>query len=351
MLDRVHQHLEDVFAAGRRLPDDTPPSIDFATARTEFYESPTALPIVERSSIKLDLHRRDFTINTLALRLDGRHYGELHDYWGGLDDLQRGVIRVLHSLSFVDDPTRMLRAVRFEQRFGFQIEPRTLQLLHDARDLLAKVSGDRIRHELDLMLAEPRATAMLARLHRLGLLTAIHPALDWDAAAERRLTAWKRTPCPPPPPWEEATAYLRAAYALWLLENPAREAIAARLGFSRARRAVLAGAAALYARRHTLAAARPSELTFALEPHPLEAVFALHLAVEDDALRQRLARYAAEWRRLRPHTTGHDLRARGLPPGPRYKAILRRLRAAWLDGEVHSTEEERQLLESLLAQQ
>jgi tRNA nucleotidyltransferase (CCA-adding enzyme) len=93
---------------------------------------PTALPTVERGSIKLDLHRRDFTINTMALRLDGYHYGELQDYWGGLNDLRNGLVRVLHSLSFVDDPTRMLRAVRFEQRFGFSIEERTLELLKEA---------------------------------------------------------------------------------------------------------------------------------------------------------------------------------------------------------------------------
>ena len=109
--------------------------MDLITARTEFYTHPTALPTVERGSIKLDLHRRDFTINTLALRLDGYHYGELHDYWGGLNDLRSGFVRALHSLSFIDDPTRMLRAVRFEQRFAFQIEERTLELIQEARSL------------------------------------------------------------------------------------------------------------------------------------------------------------------------------------------------------------------------
>jgi tRNA nucleotidyltransferase (CCA-adding enzyme) len=97
---------------------DLPESLDLISARTEFYDYPTALPTVERSSIKLDLHRRDFTINTMALRLDGRHYGDLYDYWGGLRDIRRGLVRVLHSLSFVDDPTRMMRAVRFEQRLA-----------------------------------------------------------------------------------------------------------------------------------------------------------------------------------------------------------------------------------------
>jgi tRNA nucleotidyltransferase (CCA-adding enzyme) len=118
------------------LPTDLPESLDFIGARTEFYDYPTALPTVERSNIKLDLHRRDFTINTMALRLDGRHYGELYDYWGGEKDLRKGLVKVLHSLSFVDDPTRMLRAVRFEQRFGFQIEARTVKLMEEARGLL-----------------------------------------------------------------------------------------------------------------------------------------------------------------------------------------------------------------------
>ncbi len=133
---------------------ELPDSLDFISARTEFYEYPTALPTVERSSIKLDLHRRDFTINTMALRLDGRHHGELYDFWGGLTDLRQKRIRVLHSLSFVDDPTRMLRAARFEQRFKFRIESRTLELIKEACDLMRQVSGDRIRHEFNLIFQE-----------------------------------------------------------------------------------------------------------------------------------------------------------------------------------------------------
>jgi hypothetical protein len=109
-----------------------PHAIDFVTARTEFYTRPTALPEVERSSIKLDLHRRDFSVNTLAIRLDGAHLGKLLDFYGGRRDLQQGIIRVLHSLSFIDDPTRILRAIRLEQRLGFTIEPRTAELISDA---------------------------------------------------------------------------------------------------------------------------------------------------------------------------------------------------------------------------
>ncbi len=153
---------------------------------------------MERSSIKLDLHRRDFTINTLALRLDGRHYGDLYDYWGGLGDLDNHLVRVLHSLSFIDDPTRMLRAVRFEQRFDFEIEARTRELMSQAHDLLRQVTGERLRHEFDLIFIEPRAAAMMERLENLDLLQAIHPALSWDT---ERTTIFDLLTRPPEPIW------------------------------------------------------------------------------------------------------------------------------------------------------
>ena len=156
---------------------ELPESLDFVTARTEFYEHPTALPTVERSSIKQDLHRRDFTINTLAVRLTPEHWGELLDFYGGRKDLEDGVIRVLHSLSFVEDPTRILRAARFEQRFGFRIEPRTEELIADARDLLDRVSAERVRHELELILAEAEPEHALGRLDDLGVLKKLHPQL------------------------------------------------------------------------------------------------------------------------------------------------------------------------------
>jgi tRNA nucleotidyltransferase (CCA-adding enzyme) len=163
-INEIRDPLVEALSDGKPLAaNDLPDSLDLISARTEFYDYPTALPTVERSSIKLDLHRRDFTINTMALRLDGRHYGELYDYWGGLRDLRGGMVRVLHSLSFVDDPTRMMRAVRFEQRFSFQIEERTRQLMGEAHPLMRQVSGDRMRHELNLILTEERAPAMVTR--------------------------------------------------------------------------------------------------------------------------------------------------------------------------------------------
>jgi tRNA nucleotidyltransferase (CCA-adding enzyme) len=128
------------------------------------------LPTVERGSIKLDLHRRDFSINTLAINLTPGRWGELLDFYGGERDLQEGLIRVLHTHSFVDDPTRILRAVRFEQRFGFHIEQRTAELINDAVDLLDRVTPARVRHELELIFAEGRPEQALRRLQELGVL-------------------------------------------------------------------------------------------------------------------------------------------------------------------------------------
>ena len=118
----------------------------------------------------MDLHRRDFTINTLATRLDGAHLGELLDFYGGSRDLDRGLIRVLHSLSFVDDPTRILRAVRLEQRLGFTIEPRSLDLIAGDLPMLDRVTGDRIRHEIELALREADPVRVMERLAGLGIM-------------------------------------------------------------------------------------------------------------------------------------------------------------------------------------
>jgi len=174
-----------------------PGNIDFVTARTEFYEEPTVLPKVERSSIKLDLHRRDFTINTLAIRVDPEHFGELLDFYGGEADLNHKIIRVLHSLSFVEDPTRMLRAARFETRMGFHMEPRTEELLRNAVDLLDKVSGPRILHELLLILEEQAPEAILCRLQELGILRHISPSLGCDAWLRERFQRLREQT----PPW------------------------------------------------------------------------------------------------------------------------------------------------------
>ena len=152
--------------------------LDIATARTEYYEYPTALPTVERSSIKKDLYRRDFTINALAIRIN-RTPGELLDYFGGRRDIKDKVIRVLHSLSFVEDPTRVFRAVRFEQRFGFRISKETEQYIQQAKtlELFQRLSGSRLGNELIHMLEEPGPVKGIRRLEDFRLAPLVHPKL------------------------------------------------------------------------------------------------------------------------------------------------------------------------------
>jgi tRNA nucleotidyltransferase (CCA-adding enzyme) len=155
-------------------------TIDIAMARTETYARPGALPAVTSGTLKTDLFRRDFTINAMAISLNPDNYGELIDLYGGLKDLNNKSIRVLHDRSFIDDATRIWRAVRYEQRLGFQIEPETLSLLKRDLPLMKTVGGYRLRHELELVLKEKAPEKALLRADELGVLKALHPALKAD---------------------------------------------------------------------------------------------------------------------------------------------------------------------------
>ncbi len=156
--------------------------IDVASARVEYYKHPAALPQIEVSSIKLDMYRRDFTINTLALKLNQKGYGELIDFFGGYKDIKAGMIRVLHNLSFVEDPTRVFRAVRFEQRFGFSIDKPTLNLIKNAAklNLFNKLSGKRLLTELQFMFEEAKPIDCLGRLDELNLFGFIHKKIEFQ---------------------------------------------------------------------------------------------------------------------------------------------------------------------------
>ncbi len=324
-------------------------SVDLVSARTEFYTHPTALPTVERSSIKLDLHRRDFTINTLAMRLDGHHYGELHDYWGGLNDLRQGWVRVLHSLSFVDDPTRILRAVRFEVRFSFKIDKRTVELLDEARPMIARLTGDRIRHELNHILRETLAVQILARLHELGLLKAIHPSLIWDEWLRVHLEMLPASA--PDPSWGLETRHqLDLAYVLCLIRLPSDQAqqVIQRLNLPVALARGVQSACTLWAEQDALVQLSPSAATLRLEAAPPLASYALYLATSNMHLRAMLEDYATRWQRTIPFTDGFALKELEIPPGPVYRRILGDLRAAWLDGAVKTSTEEQALLRQLL---
>ncbi len=351
-LDPEAEDLQAALEINGREREQLPETLDFVTARSEFYLHPTALPTIERGSIKLDLHRRDFTINTLALRLDGRYYGQLLDHWGGGQDLQERVIRVLHSLSFVDDPTRMLRAVRLEQRLDFTIESRTMELLKEARPLLKRVSGDRIRSELALIFRERSLFGIMDRLQGLGLLAPIHPGLQWSEGIRNR---WRRIQDLDLPEqwslaWRPDPDLLHfAAWTYHLPEDEVKE-ISERLHLPGRMRDTVQMAAQLGAElRRMEEDAKASEIVNVLDKQSEESLVAAWLAEEQEGPRAAIDRYLTQWRKLEPVADGETLKDMGLPPGPLYSRLLRQLRAAWLNGEVKSEEEERQLLERMVA--
>lgn len=314
--------------------------IDFASARTETYPAPAVLPVVSvPASIEADLFRRDFTINALALRLDGPHAGDWLDPFNGQVDLKARTVRVLHPLSFRDDPTRVFRAVRYEQRLGFDIAPGTLDLIPGAP--LESLTSDRLRHEFELIFREPNAAAMLGRLAALGILPRVHPALAWDEHAARAVAVtgqlpwrdWQLAAAPEPdaPVW---AGLLREAGSADVA------AVMARLNINRGQSEAVREAAAL--RRNW---SRPSEAVAALDAISELGVIAAYVARPE--LRDDLNAYLARWRFVRPTLNGDDLMARGLAPGPDFKRWLWTLRAAWLDGAVTDSASEQALLDSL----
>jgi tRNA nucleotidyltransferase (CCA-adding enzyme) len=331
-----------------------PKSLDFVTARTEFYTHPTALPTVEKGSIKLDLHRRDFTINTLALRLDGRHYGELLDYWGGWNDIRHKQVRVLHSLSFVDDPTRILRAVRFEQRFGFEIEKRTLELLKEAANLLARISGDRIRHELDSILAEDDVIHILQRLDKLALFSSIETAFRWDSWMSEHLvfllqtdldfSQWRfKVP-------DRKTLFQYVIYSLFMVRNSEEDAkaLAGHLKLPASLRRSIWNGRRLWNNRKELYTALPSRIVEIFDDVDRIALFTTYIAIDDDSYKAKVMKYISEWQTISPTITGRNLRSMGIPPGPDYRTILKSLRDGWLNGEINSVAEETAVLKNIM---
>lgn len=316
--------------------------LDFTTARTEFYAHPSALPEVERSSIKQDLRRRDFTINTLAICLDPDRYGQLLDPFGGEADLRDGVIRVLHHLSFVEDPTRILRAVRFEQRFGFKIEARTAELLNDALDMLSRVSGGRIRHELSLIFQETQPEKAMARLNELGVLKAIYPALMFKPWHADKFISAREGGKPTPLIYFGLVAYQ------WSAKDA--DEFAARMRFSNAEAETLKQIVALREETKSLTAARlqPSAIHRMLSGYSDEALVVASMAADEERVCERIHAFRTRWRDIAPELTGNDLKRLGISPGPTYRDILSRLQDARLDGQVSDRGQEEEFVHEFL---
>jgi len=319
--------------------------LDLAMARAERYARPGALPRVRPASIDEDMARRDFTINAMALALCGRQRGQLLDPFDGMGDIARGLVRVLHDRSFIDDATRVLRAVRYETRFSFAIEEKTLALLKRDMVYLDTISGARLQHELVRLLAEDEPEKGLLRCQELGVLAAIHKALRFDdglAVAFRRA----RRAGQAPPQLELYLALLGTR-----LSPADAEAVALRLALSKRQWQALEGAADLSQLLPWLSRAdsRPSQVVERLETYPLLAVEAWALAARQSAAGEKLGRYLREWRYVKPSLDGRALARLGIARGALMGGVLRLLKGARLDGQASSRQEEVELVRAVLA--
>ncbi len=323
--------------------------IDVATARLEFYESPGALPTVEQSSLKLDIYRRDFIINTLAVELNPPAFGSLIDFFGGQRDIKEKKVRVLHNLSFIEDPTRAFRAVRFSVKFGFTIEPHTRNLIKKAVRLgvFKHLSGPRILEELQSILDEESALKAVKGLGALGLLSIIHEEITFDAAREsffersREALGWYRLLYA----GEEATGWLVLFLALTdgLSEAKLRD-VMSRLCIVDKKTVDIISARGLYLKTlKTLGSPRRlsnSELYCLLEPLSIEGLLFMMARTDDDGIKKAISTYITSLRRVSPELTGRDLMELGIAEGPEIGRVLRTLLLMRLDGVVSDKAEE-----------
>ena len=321
---------------------------DLVTARRESYPSPGQLPLVTPGSINDDLARRDFSVNAMALPLSPSD-GFLIDPLGGFDDLRAGVVRTLHRRSFVDDPTRMMRAVRYEQRFGFAIHKGTLDDMSEAVSAghMDVVSGDRWRHELDRILEEDSPLPPLLRATELGLMTGLHPAFAklstvGDSVLGRMVSA------------EEPGNSVGPGTCFSALFSPLSgtdaEGVIQRLRLPGRQAALARDTIELRESEAQIRAAssRPSELARALAGVDPAAVSAWAELSSDKVVANALRQYVSDLRFVKPELSGTELLQMGAVEGPEVGQVLGRLRDARLDGMVVSKEDEVSLARGLL---
>lgn len=323
--------------------------IDVATARLEYYEYPAALPTVELSSIKMDLFRRDFSINALAIRLDGDNYGEIVDFFGGRRDIKDKVVRVLHTLSFVEDPTRCIRAVRFEQRYKFRIGPGTEKLIKNIlpKHLLERLSPQRLFNEYKHLCEEESAAESLIRLDGLGILKALGKNLALNPAKTnilkklRQVIAWYRMLFFE----EKENAWISYYLALCHNLNYAEASENFRgLGLPEQKKTEILRQREImrelmpklqaWQKKQDKGAAKISALYELLLPVSLECLLYIMAITENEGLEKNLSRYITQWRRENADINGKDLRKLGLRPGPLYGEILKKALYAKLDGKA-----------------
>ncbi len=355
---RVRSHTK--FGTAVLLLDDGF-KVDVASTRLEYYETPAALPVVERSSLRMDLSRRDFTINTLALRLNTPSFGTLVDFFSAQRDLRDKTIRVLHNLSFVEDPTRVFRAVRFEQRLRFRISPHTESLIRNAvkMNFLDKLGGKRLLTELIIILREKEPLQAVERMNSLGLLRFIHPRLQYTPEMQRVLGEsrvminWLQLLYLRSPAVEQWVVYL---LALTVELTPEEfQAAAIRLALVEQSRyrlrevrqkgeEILAILQKQYARHKPLP---NSDLYRLLHDLSLEVILHLMARTLLDDVRRAISTYVTHLRDVVCLLTGEDLKKLGVPPGPLYTRILEEIKGARLNGTIATREDELRIAEKL----
>ncbi len=322
-------------------------SVDIATARSESYSEPGALPIVKSGgSIENDLSRRDFTINAMAVYLTSPYFGELIDLFRGREDLERAKIRVLQDYSFRDDATRIWRAVRYEQRLDFRIESHTLNLLKRDIAYLDTISGDRIRHELELCLEEELPEKALLRADELGIMARICPMLEVDDWLARKFARARGMMQPYSLPQE-----LYLAFLVYRLPSNDLEDLIRYLKFSNAVAQTLRDTLNLKNEISSLArpGMSPSRTYHCLRQYSQNAILANLIISEHSLIRQRIELYLNKLRYIRVALTGDDLLREGIAQGPQIKEVIEILRKARLDGKVATREEELKLVKSEFA--
>jgi len=318
-------------------------TLDLATARKETYAKPGALPTVTPGTLKDDLVRRDFSINAMAISLAANDYGELVDPYQGKKDLEHCLIRILHPESFSDDATRILRAIRYEQRLSFELEAQTAQLLKRDIPMLDTISGDRIRHELELILKEKRPELVIKRLAELGVLPRISPFLKGDGWIAEKFDRARQLKKPTQLPSLYFCLLIYSFSVTEIEQLLARLNISAKL--SRAMRDTLRLKTSLpLLNKPSL---KPSEIYYLLREYESVAIQANAIASESSTAHRYLQLFLTKLRYVRTSLDGEELKRLGISAGPEMGKVIQLLHKAKLDGEVRTKADEKNLALSL----
>ncbi len=323
--------------------------IDVASARVEYYKYPAALPVIEMGSIKLDLFRRDFTINTLSLQLNAERFGTLVDFFSAQRDIKEKAVRVLHNLSFVEDPTRAFRAIRFEQRFGFSIGKLTSSLIENAvkMDFFERLSGKRVFSELRLILEEDNPAPAIVRLHEYGLLKVVHPSIIIDKSLISLINSIKNVLAWYDLLFLDEPLVRWAVYLLALVRSCDPEtsrAVCMRFELPPRHHSLFCGER-FHAYKCLMGLERrlPSKnstLYKHLHGFKTELIMYMMAATRQEKVKKAISHYFTTLRNVSLKIQGKDLKEMGLKPGPIYREILDGVLAAKLDGRAKTRKDE-----------